>query len=269
MTLTPGESDPVNTKLDWNMAAGGLEGTLSGLSILPGADLGWHTDALWTHTRSEQVEALPKIGGYTTRYRLGIEATWPEKPALNGFISPHVGIGVRYDGGDAERGFGLEISSGLTWTGPERNLSISVEGHTLAVHEEGDFRDWGLTFGLAWDPHPETKEGFSANLGYDLGNGVGKDDVLLGPETYPEQSEAVNNVSWQSEMAYGISQGGGMVGSSYGGLGGTSDEIDKARVGYRIEPDTPNAENISVDFWTDPVADDKGTNTGAEFIWRW
>ncbi len=269
MTLTPGESDPINTKLDWNMTAGGLEGTLSGLSILPGADLGWHTDALWTHTRSEHVEALPKIGGYTTRYRLGIEATWTEKPALNGFISPHVGIGVRYDGGDAERGFGLEISSGLTWTGPERNLSISVEGHTLAVHEEGDFRDWGLTFGLAWDPHPETKEGFSANLGYDLGNGVGKDDVLLGPETYPEQSEAVNNVSWQSEMAYGISQGGGMVGSSYGGLGGTSDEIDKARVGYRIEPDTPNAENISVDFWTDPVADDKGTNTGAEFIWRW
>ena len=70
-------------------------------------------------------------------------------------------------------------------------------------------------------------------------------------------------------MAFGVSQGGGMVGSPYGGLRGTSDDIEEARVGYRIEPDTPKAEKLSLDVWADPVAKDKDTSTGAGLMWRW
>ena len=269
LTLTPEGTDPVDGTIDWHMAAGGIEGSLAGVDMLPGARLGWHTDALWTRTGSEPIDDLPELGGKTTRLRLGVEATWPEKPALNGLVSPHAGLGLRYDGGDAETGFGLEISSGLTWRDPESNLSILVEGRTLAVHEDGDFRDWGLTFGLFWDPRPDTKEGFSARFGYELGHGTSGENALLGPETYPVQREADGSTSWRSEVAFGVSQGGGMVGSPYGGIAGTSDDVDEARVGYRIEPDTPNAEKLSIDVWTDPVAGDEDTSTGAGLMWRW
>ena len=269
LTLTPEGNDPVDGTMDWHMAAGGIEGRLADVDMLPGARLGWHTDALWTRTRSEPIDDLPELGGKTTRLRLGVEATWPEKPALNGLVSPHAGLGLRYDGGDAETGFGLEISSGLTWRDPESNLSILVEGRTLAVHEDGDFRDWGLTFGLFWDPRPDTKEGFSAGFGYELGHGTSGENALLGHETYPVQREADGNAGWRSEVAFGVSRGGGMVGSSYGGIAGTSDDVDEARVGYRIEPDTPSAEKLSIDVWTDPVAGDEDTSTGVGLMWRW
>ncbi len=49
----------------------------------------------------------------------------------------------------------------------------------------------------------------------------------------------------------------------------TSDDVDEARVGYRIEPDTPNAEKLSIDVWTDPVARDEDRSTGAGLMWRW
>ena len=269
LTLTPEGREPLAGPLDWHMAAGGIEGRLSGVDLLPEADLGWHTDALWTRTRSEPTAALPALGGTTTRVRLGVDATWPETPALKGLVSPHAGVGLRYDGGDAETGFGLEIEGGVTWRDPESHLSLSVEGRTLAVHEERAFRDWGMTFGLVWDPRPDTKEGFSATFGYDLGHGTSGEDALLGPETYPGQNEAEGETSWHSEVAYGVSRGGGLVGSSYGGVSGTSDDVEEARVGYRIEPDTPHAENMSIDVWTDPVAEKEEKSAGAGLTWWW
>ncbi len=269
LTVTPEGTDPVEGPLDWRMAAGGIEGRLSSVDLLPAADLGWHTDALWTRTRSEPSEALPALGGTTTRVRLGMDATWPETPALKGLVAPHAGVGIRYDGGDAETGFGLEIDGGVTWRDPDSPLSILVEGRTLAVHEEGAFRDWGVTFGLSWDPRPDTREGFSATFGYDLGNGTSGEDALLGAETYPEQIETDGGTRWRSEVAFGVSQGGDMVGSSYGGLSGTSDDVDEARVGYRIEPDTPHAEKLRIDVWADPVAEDEDTSTGAGLTWQW
>ncbi len=269
LTVTPEGQDPVTGPIDWHMVAGGLAGRLAGVDLLPAADLGWHTDALWTRTRSEPSEALPALGGTTTRVRLGVDATWPATPALKGLVAPHAGVGIRYDGGDAETGFGLEVSSGMTWHDPDSTLSIRVEGRTLAVHEDGNFRDWGLTFGVSWDPRPDTKEGVSAMFGYDLGNVTSGADPLLGPETYPEQMDTDGGTRWRSEVAFGVSQGGGMVGSPYGGLRGTSDDVEAARVGYRIEPDTPNAEKISLDVWADPVAEDEDTSTGAGLMWRW
>ncbi len=157
----------------------------------------------------------------------------------------------------------------MTWRDPDSHLVLSVEGRTLAVHEEGAFRDWGVTFGVSWDPRPDTKEGFSATFESDLGKGISGEDALLGPETYPEPIETNGETRWRSEVACGVSQGGGMVGSSYGGVSGTSDDVDEARVGYRIEPDTPHAENMSVDVWADPVAEDEKKSAGAGLMWRW
>ena len=53
MTLRPDGGAALNTDIDWQMAAAGLDGTLAG--TLGGADLGWSADALWTRTRSDAV----------------------------------------------------------------------------------------------------------------------------------------------------------------------------------------------------------------------
>ena len=269
MTLTPGDEDSVRSDLDWHMVSGGVEGSLSGVSLIPEAQLVWHSDVLWTRTTSEPVADLPRLGGETARVRVGVDATWSERALLDGFVTPEVGMGLRYDGGDAETGFGLEVRSGLRWRDPKGHFSLSVAGRTLAVHDEGAFKDWGLSVGVFWDPHPETKEGFSAAFGYDLGAGSVDGDALPGPEVSPGQGAAEGATSWRSEVAYGVSRGGGLVGSPYGGIGGTSEAIDEARVGYRIEPDTPHAENMRVDVWTDPVAGNEEKSAGAGLTWSW
>lgn len=38
-------------------------------------------------------------------------------------------------------------------------------------------------------------------------------------------------------------------------------------MGYRIEPDTPQAENMRVDVWTDPVAGNEEKRAGAGLTW--
>ena len=90
---------------------------------------------------------------------------------------------------------------------------------------------------------------------------------LLGPAVFPGQNEAGGAPSWHSEVAYGVRRGGDLVGSPYGGVGGTSGAIEEARVGYRIEPDTPQAENMRVDVWTDPVAGNEEKRAGAGLTW--
>ena len=65
----------------------------------------------------------------------------------------------------------------MRWRDPKGHLVLSVAGRTLAVHDEGAFKDWGVRVGVFWDPHPETKEGFSAAFGYDLGNGSVEGDA--------------------------------------------------------------------------------------------
>ena len=269
MTVTPEGEDPFEGPIDWHMVSGGVEGSLSGVSLLPEARLVWHSDVLWTRTTSEPVGDLPSLGGETTRLRLGVDATWPERSLLDGFVTPEVGMGIRYDGGDAETGFGLEVHSGLRWRDPQSHLELSLTGRTLAVHDDGAFKDWGVRFGVFWDPHPTTKEGISAAFSYDLGDGAVDGDALLGPAVFPDQRANEGATSWQSEVAYGVSRGGGMVGSPYGGIGGTSAAIDEARVGYRIEPDTPHAENMHVDVWTDLVAENEEQSAGAGLTWSW
>ncbi len=268
LTLSPEDEDSVRSDLDWRMVSGGVDGRLSGVSLLPEAEVVWHGDVLWTRTRAEPVADVPRLGGETTRVRVGVDATWSEQSLLDGFVTPEVGLGLRYDGGDAETGFGLELRSGLRWRDPQGHLALSVAGRTLAVHDDGALKDWSVRVGVLWDPHPATKEGFSAAFGYDLGNGV-DGDALLGPEAYPGRNASDGAPSWRSEVAYGVSRGGGLVGSPYGGIGGTSETIDEARVGYRIEPDTPHAENMRVDVWTDPVAENEETRAGAGLTWWW
>ena len=271
MTLRPDGQGRTVTGIGWSMAALGAEGALAPGARLGGASLGWHADALATRAESDAARTdtgnLAAGSGATTRMRLGLRAAWQRTLASGATLSPGLEAGVRHDGGDAETGIGLEVGGGIAFSDPTRGLSMSMDARTLALHEDGNFRDWGLSLGFSWDPRPETKRGCSATAQHGLGGAsAGGVDALLGPEAFPGAPGAEGGSGWSVEAACGTGRGRGMVGSPYARASGGG-EADSLRVGYRIEPDADHAEDAAVQAWADPSAD--GGSVGAGLEWRW
>ena len=270
MTLRPDGQDPTVTGIGWSMAALGAEGALAPGARLGGASLGWHADALATRTESDAARTdtgnLAAGSGATTRMRLGLRAAWQRTLDGGATLSPRLEAGVRHDGGDAETGIGLEVGGGIAFVDPARGLSMSMDARTLAFHEDGNFKDWGLSLGLSWDPRPETKRGCSATAQHGLGGAsAGGVDALFGPEDFPGAPGAQGGSGWSVEAACGTGRGRGMVGSPYARASGG--EAESLRVGYRIEPDADHASDATVQAWADPSAD--GGSVGAGLEWRW
>lgn len=141
MALAPKGADPVTAGIGWSMAAAGAEGTLAPGERLGGADLGWHADALWARTTSDAVRSetgnLAAASRETSRVRLGLRAAWERTLASGITLRQSLEMGLRQDGGDAETGHGLEVGGGIGIGDPARGLTMSVEGRTLALHEDG------------------------------------------------------------------------------------------------------------------------------------
>ena len=269
MTLTPEGADPVTAGIGWAMAAAGVEGDLAPGGRLGGADLGWSADALWTRTTSDAEAGLAASVGETVRLRLGLEAAWRRTLSSGVTLGQGLEAGLRLDGGDAETGLGLEFGAGLEMSDPARGLSLTLDGRTLALHEDGAFDNWGLSLDLAWDPRPQTRRGWSLAARHALGGAsTGGVDALLGPEAFPGLEGTEGGGDWSLEAAHGTGRGRGMVASGYGRAGG-EDGIDELRLGWRIEPDAAHAADASLDLWAGPGLDGEAHETGVTLKWRW
>ena len=272
LTLTPAGQDPIAAGLDWSMAAAGAEGAPVTVDALGGARAGWRADALLTRTASEAVEGLAAATGTTTRLRLGMEASWRHDLASGGVLSPRLEAGLRHDGGDAETGFGLEAGGGVRLDDPARGLSVSVDGRALALHEDGDFEDWGLSLALEWDPRPETRTGPSVIAARSYGGASsGGVEALLDPETVPGAGRASGGAgSLDLEVAWGTAVPDwrhGAVGVAYGRVSG-SPEVDGLRLGWRIGPDSGRDGGPDHDFWVDPGPRGAAAAAGAGLRWN-
>ena len=266
MILTPeADSGRLKTDIDWYMAAGGVTGDLRSVDALEGARLQWSADALWTRTTSEAVPGLSASAGATTRLRIGLESQWERILPSGATLTPRLDVGLRYDAGDAETGFGLGVGGGVDFFDPAHNLLLSLEGRTLVLHEAEALENWGLGFTMSYDPRPETKRGFTARVTQNFGGASsGGAATLLSPMVFPEAQKAESGGAWSLEAAYGMNRGRGMVGSTYSTLTGKS-SIEGARLGFRTEPDAGHAKDITMDLWTDPAQKD----AGASLNYRW
>ena len=258
MTLAPeGRDEPFVAGLDWSMAAAGAEGAPTTFAVLGGASLRWRADALMTRTDSEAVPGLAASSAETSRLRVGLEAAWSRTLGSGATLVPRLELGLRRDGGDAETGFGLEAGGGFRFADPGRGLSVSVDGRALALHEDGDMKDWGLAVSLEWDPRPETRLGPSviATRGWG-GAPAGGVAALLEPEALPGVDDGTGGGAGRLglEMAWGTDLSGwrhGMTGSAYGRVSGSPDAED-VRLGWRVAPDTGLPESLGHDFWLVP-----------------
>ena len=256
LTLTSEGAGSMSADARWQMVAAGMRGVL----VDPGSTLGFgldaYADGLWTHTRSDKVANFEATSDKATRLRAGVESYWGHEFASGGILTSRANLGLRHDGGDAETGLGIEIGGGLDWTDQEKGLVVSLDGTKLLKHDD-KFDSWSLAATLSYDPNPGTKKGFSTQMSRTLGGTTTGGDALLGPTVHRGEVNSTSRGDWQTEMAYGISRGNGMVGSSYMQLGG-EDDIADARIGHRIEPDEHVDRNMSLDLWTEPRIDGTG-----------
>ena len=129
LTLTPKDSDAIDTDMDLMMAAVGLRGVALEAPAAGGIELAVKSDAMAVRTTSAAVRGSAADGtgnlaaatAHVTRLRLGLEGSWRGLKVGDGDVTPGIEIGVRHDGGDAETGFGVDIGAALP--GPTRSAA--------------------------------------------------------------------------------------------------------------------------------------------------
>ena len=124
-------------------------------------ELALRSDARLTNTASDSVEGLLGAAGRTGRVRVVLEGSG-SLPVWGGMLRPTMEAGLRYDGGDAETGAGLEVAGGLGYAAGR--LSVEVTARGLVAHQDTEYEEWGFSGSIAYTPS-EDGHGLSMRLG--------------------------------------------------------------------------------------------------------
>ena len=240
LTLTPAGQDPIETDMDLMMGALGVRGMARDAPAQGGLEVAVTSDALAVRTTSERTTGLMGAEADVTRLRFGVEGTWRGLGTDGGGgVTPRLEVGVRHDGGDAERGVGAGIGAGVAWTSPASGLSGELSARGLLTHEADGFRERGLAGSVAWDPRPESDRGFTATLRQSLGAGAsGGMDALFGHRTMADLAGEGTGIDDARRLELTLGYGLGVFGDRFTAtpeLGvGVSDTHRELRLGWRL-----------------------------------
>ena len=167
MLLTPGRGAAIETDLSNSMAALGGRAVLrragaTGSSL----EIALRSDLLWTSTSSDRAGVLAEATGSASRGRLMLEGAG-RISGLGGVLRPSVEGGLRYDGGDAETGAGLEAGGGLDWA--RGGLALRVNGRMLLAYADDSYEEWGYGGSLVYEPGAADGRGLRMRLGFGAG----------------------------------------------------------------------------------------------------
>ena len=243
LTLKPGSGGSMRTDLSLSMAAAGVRGELVSRTQSGGLELALESDAMVVRTDSDStLGASGRLEGAeadVSRVRLALDGSWRIMLEGGAALTPSLEVGVRHDGGDAERGFGADLGAGLTFTDLSRGLTFDVSARTLVTHEESGFQERGLSATLAFDPAPSSQQGLSLSLRHTLGaTATGGADALLGRKTLEGLGDYGNEDGGQfdAEAGYGMSAfNGRFTGTPWLGFA-TSPDSSAYRLGWRLAP---------------------------------
>ena len=149
LALAPSAGEVIETDLGMAMGALGLRGV-----VYAGAatELAVKTDALWVRTSSPATQGLQSADADTRRVRLLLSGQHRRALADDALLIPNFELGLRYDAGDAETGFGLELGGGLQYADSVRGLRIETKARALLAHEDNAYREWGISGSVSLDP---------------------------------------------------------------------------------------------------------------------
>ena len=205
LTLTPdGAESSLQTDMTNAMAAFGGRGVLSMRTGEAGRfELAVRSDAMLTDTVSDAVLGLAAGEGATSRVRLILEGTGAV-PAFGGVLAPTVEAGLRYDGGDAETGAGLEVGGGLAYD--KARLTVQVDGRVLLTHRDRDYEEWGYSLSFAYQPG-EDGRGLRYQAGSQWGatqSGVQSLWSLQNAGGLANGARTANGQRYTAELGYGF-----------------------------------------------------------------
>ena len=161
LTLTSeGQASGIEADLTTTMAALGGRGVLSRRA--GGFELAVVSDALLTNSVSEAAAGLMGAAGATNRLRLMLEGSGQFELGSGAGLRPTLEAGLRYDGGDAERGAGLEVGGGLAYAAGR--VAVEVNARALLAHADTDYEEWGFSGSIVYRPRDDGR-GLSMNLG--------------------------------------------------------------------------------------------------------
>ena len=171
MTDTLGKAE---TDVEMRMVAVGGH---NDLIVAQSTTLAVKVDAFAVELETDEEEGLAKVKSDTERLRLMLESRSELSSTDASRLELSVEAGGRWDGGDADVGWGLEIGGGLNYRNTEAGLGMAARGRYLVTHRENNFEDWGASIAFSLDPGaPE--EGMSLSLTPAWGNAVSQVDTL-------------------------------------------------------------------------------------------
>ena len=229
LTLTLGAGEE-KTDIEMKMAALGARGALLASG---GFDISARTDALLVRTSSEKTSQMAKTEADVSRLRLVLEGSRSLAFASGSSLTPSVEVGVRRDGGDAERGMGFEMGGAMRYVNPSIGLTVEITARRLMAHERSGYSEWGAGGSLQFAPGG-AERGFSARLGSSVGTAtsgveglwtMGDMRGLAGGGQVPGRVDA------EASYAMGAFGGSGVI-TPYGGFSMSGDR--RYRAGWRL-----------------------------------
>ena len=175
VTLTPDNQAPIKTDIGLHMGALGVEGMLSDSSGPTGLDLTLKSDAMWVRIESDEAVGLDSTHAKVSRLRLMIEGVRVFEVAPGATLTPSGQIGLRHDEGDAETGFGLDMSAGIRYAAGR--LTIEGTVRTLVAHEDSAYEEWGASGAIRMTPDALGR-GLSLTVAPAWGNTASKAEQL-------------------------------------------------------------------------------------------
>ena len=236
LTLTPESSESViDTDLEHAMAAFGGRGVFSVRSSRFGAfEFAVRSDALVTNTVSAASEHLISAAGAASRVRLMLEGSGSMPLGSGGMLRPTLEAGLRYDGGDAETGAGLEIGGGLGYAAGA--LAVEVRARLLLAHQDTEYEEWGFSGSIRYQPQSGGR-GLSVNLGSTWGQAQsGVQSLWTRPDASGLAPVAAMHAAqrFQAEFGYGFAgRRAGALWTPYAGID-TSGGRQALRLGVKL-----------------------------------
>ena len=274
LSVKPAGGAALETELGMTLAAAGARTRLAGGD---GPRLDAVTDARWVRTTSARVTSsagnLAPATAQVTRLRLGLDGSWPlalgggvsgeaapgkGAPRQGATLTPRLGLGLRHDGGDAETGYGVDISGGVDLAAPARGLAVSLNGRGVLTHEAAGLRDCAIAGTLSWNPRP-LERGPKLTLKQSFGTGAsGGGDALLARESLEGLAAGDDHDGrrLEAKLGYGLAMfGGRFTGTPEIGLGLSEAGRDYS-LGWRLIGAAPGSLELSLEARRRESADD-------------
>lgn len=154
---TPGAGAELETDLEMRMVALGAQRALRSSY---GVDFTLKLDGFLVDLETDGAEADTEAGlnwheaeARASRLRVALTGSAPLRQASQDATLRLEGeVASRLDGGDGQKGLGVEVGGGLLLNNARMGVSFEVRGRLLVIHSEDDYEEWGASLAATFDP---------------------------------------------------------------------------------------------------------------------